>query len=121
LKAVLSAKALPGDVLTACEADGLGFLPWAPIAMGELLGSSSALAGAAARHEATQAQIALAWLLHRSPVVLPIPGTGFTRPPARERQRRADRAVRERSCGAGARPPAPELTGAQRHESRIPS
>ncbi len=76
LKAVLSAKALPGDVLTACEADGLGFLPWAPIAMGELLGSSSALAGAAARHEATQAQIALAWLLHRSPVVLPIPGTG---------------------------------------------
>ena len=44
--------------------------------MGELLGSSSALAGAAARHEATQAQIALAWLLHRSPVVLPIPGTG---------------------------------------------
>ena len=44
--------------------------------MGELLGSSSALASAAARRGATPAQMALAWLLHRSPVVLPIPGTG---------------------------------------------
>ena len=64
------------DVLAECEAGGLGFLPWAPIAMGDLPGSSSALADAAAGHGATQAQIALAWLLHRSPVVLPIPGTG---------------------------------------------
>jgi len=64
------------DVLAECEAGGLGFLPWAPIAMGDLPGSSSALADAAAGHKATQAQIALAWLLHRSPVVLPIPGTG---------------------------------------------
>ena len=44
--------------------------------MGALLGSSTALADAAARHGATQAQIALAWLLRRSPAVLPIPGTG---------------------------------------------
>jgi len=64
------------DVLRECEADGLGFLPWAPIARGDLLGSSGALASVVARHGATQAQIALAWLLHRSPVVLPIPGTG---------------------------------------------
>ena len=63
-------------VLEECEAEGIGFLPWAPIAMGDLLGSSSLLSGIAARHAATQSQIALAWLLHRSPVVLPIPGTG---------------------------------------------
>ncbi len=64
------------DVLRACEADGLGFLPWAPIGMGDVLHSMDALASAAARHGATQAQMALAWLLHRSSVVLPIPGTG---------------------------------------------
>jgi pyridoxine 4-dehydrogenase len=64
------------DVLRACEEAGIGFMPWAPIAMGDLLGSSGALASVAARHGATEAQIALAWLLHRSPVVLPIPGTG---------------------------------------------
>jgi pyridoxine 4-dehydrogenase len=64
------------DVLRACEEAGIGFLPFAPIAMGDLMGSSAALAGVAARHGASQAQIALAWLLDRSPVVLPIPGTG---------------------------------------------
>lgn len=64
------------DVLAVCESDGLGFLPWAPIAMGALLGSPGALAGVAARHGRSQAQVALAWLLHRSPVMLPIPGTG---------------------------------------------
>ncbi len=64
-----------GDVLRECEANGIGFLPWAPMAMGDLLRSSSALAGVAARHGATPARIALAWLLRRSPVVLPIPGT----------------------------------------------
>ncbi|HTE59394.1 MAG TPA: aldo/keto reductase [Solirubrobacteraceae bacterium] len=66
-----------GDaVLRACEAQGIGFIPWAPIGMGDLVGSSGALAGVASGHGATQAQIALAWLLRRSPVVLPIPGTG---------------------------------------------
>jgi aryl-alcohol dehydrogenase-like predicted oxidoreductase len=64
------------DVLRECEAAAIGFFPWAPIAMGDLAGSSSAPASAAARNGATQAQMALAWLLHRSPVVLPIPGTG---------------------------------------------
>ena len=61
------------DVLGACEAEGIGFIPWAPIAMGELVGSPGALAAVAARHRATPAQVALAWLLDRSPVVLPIP------------------------------------------------
>jgi pyridoxine 4-dehydrogenase len=64
------------DLLRACEEEGIGFLPWAPIAMGGLLRSTGALASVAARHAATEGQIALAWLLHRSPVVLPIPGTG---------------------------------------------
>ena len=64
------------DVLRACAQSGIGFIPWAPIAMGELAGASDALASVATRHRATQAQIALAWLLERSPVVLPIPGTG---------------------------------------------
>jgi aryl-alcohol dehydrogenase-like predicted oxidoreductase len=64
------------DVLQACEEERIGFIPWAPIAMGDLPGSSRTPAGVAARHGATEAQIALAWLLGRSPVVLPIPGTG---------------------------------------------
>lgn len=63
-------------MLAQCEADGIGFLPWAPIGMGRLLGGSSALARVARERGATEAQIAFAWLLHRSPVVLPIPGTG---------------------------------------------
>jgi pyridoxine 4-dehydrogenase len=64
------------EVLSVCEADGIGFLPWAPIDMGELARPSGPLAALAVRHGATPAQVALAWLLHRSPVVLPIPGTG---------------------------------------------
>ena len=64
------------DLLRACEAVGIGFIPFAPIAMGGLVSSSGALAGVAARHGTTQAQLALAWLLHRSSVMLPIPGTG---------------------------------------------
>ncbi len=64
------------DVLEACEAGRIGFIPWHPLATGDLARPSSALAGAADRHRATSAQLALAWLLHRSPVVLPIPGTG---------------------------------------------
>jgi pyridoxine 4-dehydrogenase len=64
------------EVLRACEAEGIGFLPFAPIAMGSLALAPSLLAGAASRHRVTSAQLALAWLLQRSPVVLPIPGTG---------------------------------------------
>jgi pyridoxine 4-dehydrogenase len=64
------------DVLDACEAEGIGFLPWAPMAMGDLARADGALAGVAARHGATPAQVALNWLLHQSPAMLPIPGTG---------------------------------------------
>jgi len=64
------------DVLDRCEADGIAFLPWAPIARARPMDGSSTLAAVAARHGATQVQIALAWLLARSPAMLPIPGTG---------------------------------------------
>ncbi|MFF2327967.1 MULTISPECIES: aldo/keto reductase [unclassified Streptomyces] len=64
-------------VLKVCEAHGLAFLPWFPLANGALTGeAAAALAGVADRHGATRGQIALAWLLHRSPVLCPTPGTG---------------------------------------------
>ena len=62
-------------VLDYCEKKGIGFIPWFPLAAGQLAGPDSALAAAARAHKATPGQIALAWLLQRSPVVLPIPGT----------------------------------------------
>jgi aryl-alcohol dehydrogenase-like predicted oxidoreductase len=62
-------------VLDACERAGLGFLPWYPLDAGELGGPGGALAAVAKRHGATAIQVALAWLLQRSPVMLPIPGT----------------------------------------------
>mgnify|MGYP001438362237 CR=1 FL=1 len=63
------------DVLEVCERDGLGFLPWFPLASGGVSRPGSPLAQIAQRHNATPMQVALAWLLHRSPVILPIPGT----------------------------------------------
>ena len=63
------------ETLTFCEANGLAFIPWSPMAAGRLTQSNGALNGAANRHGATVAQLALAWLLHRSPVMVPIPGT----------------------------------------------
>lgn len=66
-------------VLKVCEAHGLAFLPWFPLANGALTGEAdSALAEVAGRHGAGRGQIALAWLLHRSPVLCPTPGTGST-------------------------------------------
>jgi aryl-alcohol dehydrogenase-like predicted oxidoreductase len=62
-------------VLDECERQGLGFIPWYPLNTGHLAGAGGPLAAAAERHGATPAQLALAWLLHRSPVMLPIPGT----------------------------------------------
>jgi pyridoxine 4-dehydrogenase len=62
-------------VLSRCEDLGIAFLPWAPLAVGELAGPGGPLATAAASHRVTPGQIALAWLLARSPVMLPIPGT----------------------------------------------
>src|SRR6266536_5556595 len=62
-------------VLAHCAREGIAFLPWFPLAAGRLADPKGPLARAAARLGATPAQVALAWLLKRSPVVLPIPGT----------------------------------------------
>ncbi|MFN3596810.1 MAG: aldo/keto reductase [Rubricoccaceae bacterium] len=61
------------DVLAHCEAEGVGFIPWYPLDAGKL--GEGALARVAERLGVTRAQVALAWLLKRSPVMLPIPGT----------------------------------------------
>ena len=58
-----------------CAAGGIAFIPWYPLAAGGLARSGSSLARIAQHHHATLAQIALAWLLQRSPAMLPIPGT----------------------------------------------
>ncbi len=63
------------DVLGVCEQDGLGFMPWFPLATGKLASPGGTLDEIARARDATPAQIALAWLLHRSAVMLPIPGT----------------------------------------------
>ncbi len=63
------------DVLDFCEAEHIGFIPWFPLATGKLASEGGALARAAERLGAKPSQVALAWLLHRSPVMLPIPGT----------------------------------------------
>ena len=64
------------DVLDHCTANGIGFIPWAPISAGELAAPGGPVAEAAQRLGATPGQVALAWLLRRSPAMLPIPGTG---------------------------------------------
>jgi pyridoxine 4-dehydrogenase len=63
------------DVLDFCEREGIGFIPWFPLAVGDLARPGGPLDEIAARHDVTPGQIALAWLLWRSPVMLPIPGT----------------------------------------------
>jgi pyridoxine 4-dehydrogenase len=63
------------DVLQYCEHSGIGFIPWFPLAAGRLSGPGSAIARTAEKSGATASQVALAWLLQHSPVMLPIPGT----------------------------------------------
>jgi pyridoxine 4-dehydrogenase len=63
------------DVLEYCEQRGIGFIPWYPLAAGELAKSGSILDRIAKAHGAAPSQVALAWVLRRSPVMLPIPGT----------------------------------------------
>jgi aryl-alcohol dehydrogenase-like predicted oxidoreductase len=63
------------DVLEYCEAHGIGFIPWFPLASGDLAQPGGMLGRIAARHRVAPAQIALAWELKRSRVMLPIPGT----------------------------------------------
>lgn len=62
------------DIAT-CERHGVAFMPWSPLAAGALAGHGGALAEAASTHGATPAQVSIAWLLARSPTMLPIPGT----------------------------------------------
>jgi pyridoxine 4-dehydrogenase len=63
-------------VLDYCDVQDIGFIPWYPLAAGDLARAGGALDTIAKRNNATPGQIALAWLLRRSPVMLPIPGTG---------------------------------------------
>ena len=63
------------DVLEYCEREHIGFIPWFPLAAGKLSGAKSPINVVAERLKATPSQVALAWLLARSPVMLPIPGT----------------------------------------------
>ncbi len=63
------------DVLEHCEREGIGFIPWFPLDAGRLAEPGGAVAEIARAHGATPGQVALAWLLRRSPVMLPIPGT----------------------------------------------
>jgi pyridoxine 4-dehydrogenase len=64
------------ELLQHSQANGIGFIPWFPLGNRALLGADSPLAAIAARVGATPGQVALAWLLQHSPVMLPIPGTG---------------------------------------------
>ncbi|HVZ31687.1 MAG TPA: aldo/keto reductase, partial [Polyangiaceae bacterium] len=66
-------------VLEYCEQHGIGFIPWYPLAAGSLAAPGGVVATLAERLRATPAQVALAWVLKRSPVLLPIPGTGSVR------------------------------------------
>jgi aryl-alcohol dehydrogenase-like predicted oxidoreductase len=77
------------DVLAACERDGIGFIPWFPVAAGPLARPDGPLAAIVARTGVPAAQLSLAWLLARSPVMLPIPGTSSV-------------AHLEENCGAAA-------------------
>ena len=63
------------DVLAACEQAGIAFLPWYPLDAGDLAGAGGPVEAIARERGATPAQIALAWLLQRSAVTIPIPGT----------------------------------------------
>ena len=84
------------DVLEYSEKHGIGFIPWFPLGAGGLAKSKLTLAAVAERYGATTGQIALAWLLKRSPVMLPIPGHLEGGAPGGERRCGRHRAVRRR-------------------------
>jgi pyridoxine 4-dehydrogenase len=71
----LAARGAQDEVIAYCEREGIAYLPWQPLAKGSLARVHGALGAVAARRGATPAQVALAWLLARSPVVVVIPGT----------------------------------------------
>ena len=93
-----------GDALVdACAAAGIAFIPWYPLAAGRLAAPGATLSRIANDHGATPAQVALAWLLHRSPTMLSIPGTALDRPFRGEPRRRCTAPQRRRS-GRALRP-----------------
>lgn len=63
------------ETLNYCEKNNIAFIPWFPVASGKLAKEGGPLETLAKKHDATVSQLSLAWLLHRSPVILPIPGT----------------------------------------------
>jgi pyridoxine 4-dehydrogenase len=67
------------SVVDYCDREGIAFIPWFPLNVGKLADDGGELAKIADRHGARPAQVAVAWLLQRSPVVLPIPGTSKVR------------------------------------------
>jgi aryl-alcohol dehydrogenase-like predicted oxidoreductase len=71
-----AAERMGEDVLAACEGAGIAFLPWFPLLDGGLASAEGPLELVARRHNATPSQVAIAWLLRRSPIMVPIPGTG---------------------------------------------
>ena len=83
----------PEGVLDLCTRKNIAYLPFFPLAVGNVAQEKPALAAIADKHGASPAQIALAWLLARSPVMLPIPGTGSRRAPRGELGRAPHRAV----------------------------
>jgi aryl-alcohol dehydrogenase-like predicted oxidoreductase len=92
-------------VLEVCDRDQIGFIPWFPLEAGKLSEPGGVVDGIAERHGVTTSQVALAWLLQRSPVVLPIPGTGsvehLEENVAAAQLRLADSAVAEIDYAAG--------------------
>ena len=72
------------DTLTYCEKEGLGFMPWSPIGGSKRFNAGDALEAVAKNHGVTVVQLALAWLLHRSPNMLPIPGNVIGAAPRKE-------------------------------------
>jgi pyridoxine 4-dehydrogenase len=73
-------------VLQHCERNGIAFIPWFPLESGGLTGGNQVLEGVASKHACTASQVAIAWLLQRSKVILPIPGLEYIAP--REQRRR---------------------------------
>jgi aryl-alcohol dehydrogenase-like predicted oxidoreductase len=63
------------EALKYCEKNKLAFIPWFPVAAGKLASSTGPLSDLAKRHSLSVAQLSIAWLLHHSPVMVPIPGT----------------------------------------------
>ena len=106
------------DVLGECERQGIAFLPWYPLAAGDHAAGGGALTRVARRHDTTAVQVALAWLLARSPVMVPIPGTFLDAASRAERRRHPAEAVGGRSERAVLNEPENRQSRAYRRAAR---